>query len=296
MTDSLLLRNEEFNINKFLVYSIDENLIVQTPAGITKISDQRIIEMIMNWDMNAVQKVSKRFFEDLFAEDAEEAILFLEDYKIIEQEMINEHNITGITIVSDEEYIGSILYDRLGRHYENKLTINIISPDNLSVELMENQFIIYLQLKYDKKRVNTFLELRKKLGNTISIMGYTYSNNFYLDCLYNPTWKLPCHICHMGHIQSAFYSGYETELSYQMMIDLIYQESNNSFIRGIPLTPVQEMNIACLIINKVVGYLGNLNESAMHQQDINKSTMLNLETLKKSEDTAIYWEMCDCYE
>jgi McbB family protein len=296
MTDSLLLRDEEFNINKFLVYPIDDNLIVQTPAGITKISDKRMIDMILNWDVNAVQKISKEFLVELFAEDAGEAILFLENYKIIEQEMTNEINITGITIVSDEEYIGSLLYDRLACHYENKLTINITSPDNISSELMENQFIIYLQLKYDKKSVNKFLELQERSENSVSIIGYTYSNNFYLDCIYNPTWKLPCHNCHLGHIQSSFYSGDEKELSYQMMIDLIYQESNHSFIRGIPLTPVQEMNIACLILNKVVGYLGNLNEMAMHPQDINKSTMLNLESLKKSEGTAIYWEMCDCYE
>lgn len=41
------------------------------------------------------------------------------------------------------------------------------------------------------------------------------------------------------------------------------------------------MNIACLVLNKVIGYLGDLNRLSIHPQDINKSTMLNLKTLKK---------------
>lgn len=297
MSESHLLRKEEvFVINKFLMYLFNETLIIQTPTGISKVSDTRMIELIKDWDINSVQKFTKSEFKYLFEEDTDDAIQFLENYQIIEEKRENDINIKGITVISEDDFISNILLERLTHQYQNRLSIKSVSSNNFSSELFEDQFIIYIQTKYDKKRVKEFLGIQRRLNNSVTLMGYTYSTNFYLDCLYDPKWKLPCHNCHLGHIQSNFYSEEENEMSYQMMVELLYQESDDAFIRGIPLTSVQEMNIACLILNKVTGYIGDLNESSIHQQDINKSAMLNLKTLKKHEDNSIYWEMCDCYE
>ncbi|WP_369435904.1 McbB family protein [Lysinibacillus fusiformis] len=297
MRESHLLEKEEmFIINKFIMYPFKESLIIQTPTGIIKVSDTRMIEIIKDWDINSVQKYTKSEFKYLFEEETEDALSFLESYQIIEKERKNEVNIKGITIISEEDFVGEILLERLTNQYQNRLSIKTVSQNDFSRELFEDQFIIYIQTRYDKKRVKEFMGIQRELNNSVTLMGYTYSTNFYLDCLYDPKWKLPCHNCHVGHIQSNFYSEEENEMSYQMMVELLYQESDDAFIRGIPLTSIQEMNIACLILNKVIGYLGDLNELSIHPQDINKSTMLNLKTLKKYEDTAIFWEMCDCYE
>ncbi len=299
MRKSNLLEKEElFIINKFIMYPLKETLIIQTPTGIIKVSDTRMIEIIKNWDINSVRKYTKSEFKYLFEDETEDAISFLEDYQIIEKEKENEVNIKGITIIAEENenYIVELLLERLTNQYQNRLSIKTVSQNNFTSELFEDQFIIYIQTNYNKKRVKEFKEIQRKLNNSVTLMGYTYSSNFYLDCLYDPKWKLPCHNCHLGHIQSNFYSGEENEMSYQMMVELLYQESEDAFIRGIPLTSLQEMNIACLVLNKVIGYLGDLNRLSIHPQDLNKSTMLNLKTLKKYEDTAIFWEMCDCYE
>ncbi|MDC6268623.1 McbB family protein [Lysinibacillus fusiformis] len=299
MRKSNLLEKEElFIINKFIMYPLKETLIIQTPTGIIKVSDTRMIEIIKNWDINSVRKYTKSEFKYLFEDETEDAISFLENYQIIEKEKENEVNIKGITIIAEENenYIVELLLERLTNQYQNRLSIKTVSQNNFTSELFEDQFIIYIQTNYNKKRVKEFKEIQRKLNNSVTLMGYTYSSNFYLDCLYDPKWKLPCHNCHLGHIQSNFYSGEENEMSYQMMVELLYQESEDAFIRGIPLTSLQEMNIACLVLNKVIGYLGDLNRLSIHPQDLNKSTMLNLKTLKKYEDTAIFWEMCDCYE
>ncbi len=293
---NLLETEEEFVINKFIMYPFKETLIIQTPTGIIKISDTRMIEVIKDWDINSVRKYKKSEFKYLFEDDTEDAISFLESYQIIEKEKGNEVNIKGITIIAEEDFVGEILLERLTNQYGNKLSIEMISQNHFCSELLEDKFIIYIQTKYNKKRVKEFMGIQRKLNNSVTLMGYTYSSNFYLDCLYDPKWKLPCHNCHLGHIQSNFYSDDENEMSYQMMVDLLYQETDDTFVRGIPLTSIQEMNIACLVLNKVIGYLGDLNRLPIHPQDINKSTMLNLKTLKKYEDTAIFWEMCDCYE
>lgn len=293
---NLLKKDETFIINKFLMYPFKETLIIQTPVGITKVSDIRMIKIIKDWDIDSVQKFTKGEFTYLFKEDTEDAISFLESYQIIERERKNEINIKGVTIISEEDFISKILLERLTNQYQNRISIKSVSPNEFSSDLFEDQFVIYIQTKYDKKRVKEFMGIQRGLNNSVTLMGYTYSTNFYLDCLYNPKWKLPCHNCHLGHIQSNFYAEEENEMSYQMMVELLYQESNDSFIRGIPLTSIQEMNIACLTLNKVMGYLSDLKELSIHPQDLNKSTMLDLKTLKKYEDTAIFWEMCDCYE
>ncbi len=293
---NLLEKEETFIINKFIMYPFKETLIIQTPIGITKVSDTRMIEIIKDWDINSVRQYTKSEFKYLFEDETEDAISFLESYQIIEKERGNEINIKGITIIAEENFVGEILLDRLTNQYQNRLSIKTFSQNDFCSELFEDQFIIYIQTKYDKKRVKEFMGIQRKLNNSVTLMGYTYSSNFYLDCLYDPKWKLPCHNCHLGHIQSNFYAEEENEMSYQMMVELLYQESEDAFIRGIPLTSIQEMNIACLVLNKVIGYLGDLNRLSIHPQDINKSTMLNLKTLKKYEDTAIFWEMCDCYE
>jgi len=293
----LLIKEEIYIIKKFLIHLIKENLIIQTPTGITKVSDTRMIKLIKYWDTNLVRKFTKKEFEEVFEEDTEAAISFLENYQLIEKERENEINVKGITVISDgEDFISNVLLERLTNQFQDRLSIKCVSPHNFCSEFFEDQFIIYIQTKYDKKRVKEFMEIQRHLKNSVTLMGYTYSTNFYLDCLYDPKWKLPCHNCHVGHIQSNFYSEEDNEMSYQLMVELLYQESEDAFIRGIPLTSLQEMNIACLVLNKVTEYLGDLNESSIHQQNMNKSTMLNLKTLKKYEDTSIYWEMCDCYE
>lgn len=208
MNDVYLLTDEEtFIVNKFLMYPFEDTLIIQTPTGITKISDTSMIDLIKNWDTNSVQKFSKRELEYLFEEDTNDAISFLENYKIIERETKNQINIKGITILSEDNFISQLLLERLTNQYQNQLPINSISADDISSELLEDQFIIFIQTKYDKKRVKEFMGIQKKLNNSVTLMGYTYSTKFYLDCLYDPKWKLPCHNCHLGHIQSNFYSG-----------------------------------------------------------------------------------------
>lgn len=287
---------EKYIINKYLMYPIEEHLIIQTPTGITKVSDNRMIDLIKKWDINSVQQFTKDELNYLFEEETEDAINFLENYRIIEKEREKEVDINGITIISEDSFIDELILERLTNQYQNRLPIKRVSSNSFSNEILEDQFIIYIQTMYDKKRVKEFLEVQKGLKNSVTLMGYTYSTKFYLDCLYDPKWKQPCHNCHLGHIQSNFYSEEEIEMSYQMMIELLYQESEDAFIRGIPLTALQEINIACLILNKVTGYLGDLNESLIHPQNLNKSTMFDLITLKKYEDTSIFWEMCDCYE
>lgn len=76
----------------------------------------------------------------------------MESYQIIEKERGNEINIKGITIIAEENFVGEILLDRLTNQYQNRLSIKTFSQNDFCSELFEDQFIIYIQTKYDKKK------------------------------------------------------------------------------------------------------------------------------------------------
>lgn len=73
---NLLEKEETFIINKFIMYPFKETLIIQTPIGITKVSDTRMIEIIKDWDINSVRQYTKSEFKYLFEDETEDAISF----------------------------------------------------------------------------------------------------------------------------------------------------------------------------------------------------------------------------
>lgn len=289
-----------YSINKFLFYEVDEeSAVIQTAYGITKVFDSRMIKLIKNWEENFRESISFSDLELLFKSDTNEAIDYLEHYGIIESLKINKTQINGIKILSNSKTIGNLLSETLKKKYENHMNVSQINSDEFEEQSFENNLFIIFLNPYDKKMVKTLLEKQKDLRNTVSLMGYVYANNFYLDCFYSVDWKLPCHNCHMGHIQSSLYLSDDQEATYQQLIDSLFSETKDQFLVGMPLNSIQELNIACLITNKVYAYLNDLNtinSQLLHAEDLNKCTLMDLITFKKYEDTSLHWEMCDCYE
>lgn len=299
-TNDGVSKDSTFTINKYLFYEVDqESAVIQTANGITKISDKRMIELTKNWEESFIESISYLDLEFYFKDDTQEAIEYLNHYGIIELEKENITRINGIKIFSNSENIGKYLSDTLKKKYQNRMNVDQIGLNEFQEKNLENNLFIIMLNPYDKKIVKQLLEIQKKLHNTVSLMGYVYANNFYLDCLYSVDWKLPCHNCHIGHIHSSLYLSDDQEATYQQLIDSLFSETKDQFIVGMPLNSIQELNIACLISNKVYAYLYDLNtinSQLLHAEDFNKCTLMDLTTFKKYEDTSLHWEMCDCYE
>ncbi|MFO1441768.1 McbB family protein [Bacillus sp. Bva_UNVM-123] len=296
MVQQQSLDNTTYNIHKFLFYKLSEAVVIQTSQGISKINDNRMITLLTEWELKFNKTTTYLELESIFNEDTQEAIEFLMNYKIIEEIKNKEVKINGITIISNNDSISELVYNTLLNKFEGILEVNKINTENVYCEDLNQKLLVVLLNPYNKKFAKEFVETQKDLKNSISLFGYIYSNNFYLDCLYSVDWKLPCHNCHMGHIQNSLYAGEENEVTYQHLIDTLYSETNDSFEVGTHLDAIQDLNIACLVSNKVNSFLGDLGKLNLHPQSINKCVLLDVSTLKKYEDTSIYWEMCDCYE
>lgn len=289
-----------YTINKFLFYQVDDNaVVIQTANGLTKIHDHRMIELLQVWEESFKKSVSQRSLEEIFKEDSNEATQYLLRYGIIELTKANLARINSVKVLSTNNNVNNLLFDTISNKYANALDVSRISSNDLINHNFENDFLIIFLDQYDKKLVKTLQQKLRHAPTTVSLMSYVYAKNLYLDCLYSTDWKIPCHNCHIGHIQSSFYLNDDEEATYQQLIDHLYSETNDEFIAGIPLNSVQELNAACLISNKVNAFLNDLHYldgRFLHVEDINKCTLMDLSTFRKYEDTSLHWEMCDCYE
>lgn len=258
-----------------------------------------MIGLIKDWEENYKKSVSNSELELLFNNETSEAIDYLGHYGIIELTKLNKTQINEIKILSNNRNIGKTLFETLKAKYENNLNVSQIGLEEFEWQNFDNNLLIVFLNPYEKKFVKTLLRKQENLHKTVSLMGYVYANNFYLDCFYSVDWKLPCHNCHMGHIQSSLYLSDDQEATYQQLIDSLFSETKDQFLVGMPLNSIQELNISCLISNKINEYLNDLNilnSQLLHMEDLNKCTLLDLTTFRKYEDTSLHWEMCDCYE
>ncbi|XIH57253.1 McbB family protein (plasmid) [Priestia aryabhattai] len=289
-----------FSINKYLQHSLtDESLIIQTNNGITKVTDNRMINLLKEWDAKGNNTTSITSLENIFAEDTLDAIEYFKNYGIISDIKDIKVDVNGVLIVSNTHLTEKYIFETLNNQYSFNLDINTIDTNaflDIEEKQLEKKLIVVVLNPYEKTFVDLMLRKQKKLKDSITLMGYVYANNFYMDCLYNYDWKLPCHNCHMGHIKSNLYLDDSDHVTYQQLIDHLYSETDEELKIGTPLTPVQELNIACLVVNKVNKYINNLNMPSLHVEEFNTCTLLDLKDLKKFEDTSIHWEMCDCYE
>lgn len=293
-------KSKVFMINKYLQYSLpDDSLVIQTTIGITKVTDKRMVNLLKEWDKGGVTKVSFDTLKNLFEEDTQGAIGYLESYGVIKSKKNINIDINGLLVVSNTHLTQQYVFDTLYNQYGINLDTKAVHTDdflNLTDKELEQKLIVIILNPYDKTFVDSLLKKQKALNSSITLMGYIYANNFYMDCLYNYDWKLPCHNCHMGHIKSNLYLDESDHMTYQQIIDQLYSEANEGFEIGVPLSAVQELNIACLVVNKVNKYINDLSIPSIHIEEFNQCTLLDLKSFKKYEDTSIHWEMCDCYE
>lgn len=287
---------EIYRINPYLFYNLnDKHAVVQTSFGLTKITDTRMKNFLLDSEKNKIKTATIDLFNNYFNEITYAAIDFLTTYRVIELDIDINIDINSISVYSNHSPSNELIYNTLHSQYKDKLKVNAISEINLEV-LDEKTLLIVFLNPYDKNLIKSIQEWQKDNKESISLISYVYSNNFYMDCFYSPKWKLPCHNCHMGHIKSNFYSGESNESTYQQLIDELYIETEDKIGIGSPIDSKSVLNISCEIINVVSNYLSDLERTTFDLEDSNVCTLIDLNNFKRYKDTSIHWEMCDCYE
>ncbi|MGM7700509.1 McbB family protein [Pseudalkalibacillus sp. Hm43] len=286
---------DTYRINKFIYHVLaNGEAVIQTQAGMVRTDHMEMMELIENWDQKNQTLASEEEFKAVFAEDYLEAIEFLESYRIIEEVKEKKLSIDRLSVISNHSEIGELLHKTLKNDYQNHTEVNHCDIHSIKPS-QENELSIVFLNPYNKALGIELRDRQRNTPNSMMLMSYVYESSFYMDCFYSDDWKMPCHLCHMGHIESQSLVADSDTMTYQQMVSSLYSVDRD-FKINIPLTTTQQMNIVTLISNKLNRFMNDFHQSNLHPEEMTDCTLLDLKTLKSYQDTSIHWEMCDCYE
>ncbi|WP_433745932.1 McbB family protein [Falsibacillus pallidus] len=288
----------EYIVNNFIYHHIDSlnELVIQNDMGIIKIHNNEMKTFIINMDDRVNEVLIDVDFMEYFKENYKAAISFLEEYGIIQKKEKFNFDIRKITLFTNENKILKHIGNFLKEDLENRCEISIV--DNLEdlneIALDEETCLIVFLNPYRKDEATRIRDLVASRESYL-LMTYIYNNHFYIDSLYKEKWKNPCHLCHIGHIESQLRSDDENQMSYQNLIDMLYHE-DQKFGTKLCLTNGQVLNISSQIVNKVNKLITLTSGNVIFSEELLESTQFNLVENTKQQDISIHWELCDCYE
>ncbi|MBT2285403.1 McbB family protein [Paenibacillus polymyxa] len=285
-----------YRISKYIMFQVENgDIVIQNQESILKVSDNLMKQVISKWDLEQKENVSNEELEELFGDLAEEAIEFLMQYYILTPMKIKTVTVEKIVIASNDIETGKAIHRYLSEEYHSQIPVEVYDLDSLPLS-DQNELTVVFMSPYSKKKGKEIVLRQDKQTNSKLLFSYVYHGNFYMDCLYSPQWKVPCHLCHIGHIESSgLVEDTDQDMTYQNMIDLIYKE-NEAFEIQMPLSGVQKLNITSNLVNKIREYIGDFSVTKAHREDITTCTLVDLQNFKKIRDTSLHWELCNCYE
>ncbi len=289
---------QKFSINSFVIYALAPNeLVVMHNKGIVKIYDPRMIELITEWDTQDNKIVTYLTLENTFQDQCHQAIVFLIENAILFEEKHLNYDIKNLSILSNNkdflELSEKTYFQDL--NIEKKELIYHSSFDNNIENFTDNSLIVVFLNPYNKKLAFAIREALRKTSGSLLLMSYTYNSNFYIDSLYFPELYVPCHLCHMGHIESQLRVNTDNQITYQQIIDSIYYE-NPKFSIHMHLNKNQLLQITSMLSKLIFKHIVDYDDLTINNEEFQECTMLDLQSGKVFTDYSLHWELCDCYE
>lgn len=289
------MKNSTYSISKYIIFELrNGEAVVQNQDSIVIINNKIMIDLLKYWDTKQVRRVNKDEIKVYFNEDIDDAIEFMKQYQILKEEKPKKLDINKISIYSNHNDVALMLEKIVKEDYKDRINIHLLSSLD-DEKATDDELLLAFLNPYSKKLGKQIMRRQSISDNSKLILSYVYNSNFYIDCLYSSEWKVPCHNCHIGHIEAQSYLEEDTNMTYQQIIDLLYSVDED-FKVEIPLSGLQKINITRLLLNKLNKYINDFNVSKLHPAEITTCTLMDLSSLKIYEDTSIHWELCDCYE
>ncbi|UHA74286.1 McbB family protein [Paenibacillus sp. 481] len=289
----------EYEISNFVYHELHNgDVVVQNYRGIVKINNATMAHYVKSLDVKTKQTISMNSLSNSFGEHSDVALQFLLKYGIVKLKQKICFDIEEIVLLSNNDTISEHFNLHLAPYFaESKLpfsTITTVSDFNFNNKLL----IVFLN-PYDKLLAKKIVSKIQEYESALLMMTYIYNNKFYMDSLYNVDWKKPCHLCHVGFIETQLRVNQYADLSYQGLIDILYHEDATFKVEA-PISVVETYNMMTMILNQLDKFVfrtkGRVLYSNESLEDINHTFMLDLSTNKISRDVSIHWELCDCYE
>jgi McbB family protein len=284
-----------YKISDFIYYELnEETLVVMHNKGIVKIKENRMKNSIKEWDKNLHREISKNKISEIFGEDSEAALNFMLDNHILEINREVNFDLNKIRILTNSNVVAELIENTIIKDMRVPSTIATIDESShLDIE-NDALYVVFLN-PYNKQLAAMIDSQIKKNKNSILLMSYVYNNNFYMDSFYFPPLYNPCHMCHMGHIESQLRINTDGNITYQHIIDSIYLEEPNFSVNTV-LTQNNMINIVALLGNKMNKFITLDHGNLIFPEEWHECTMFDLQTNKIHTDFSLHWELCDCYE
>lgn len=296
---TLLGTNDSFTLNNFIIYQLDNEhreLVVMHNSGIVKVKEERLINCLKYWDQNNIKKTTKEYLVEKFGSDTDRVISFLQANSIFIEEKEFNYDIKSFIFMTNSEDIfisaKSLFFDETARD-SDVLLIN--EQCNLKSYMKPNSLFIVFLNPYNKKRAKQIRDSVREIEGSVLLMSYVYNNNFYIDSFYFPYLYNPCHLCHIGHIESQLRVDSTGNTTYQQIIDSIYFDEPTFPIHAV-LSNNNILNILSLLNNKLAKFITLESGNVIFPEELHECTMLDLQTNKLVTDYSLHWELCDCYE
>lgn len=295
----MILSEKKYSINNFVIHELvnEDSLVILNTRGIVKIKEHRLAKLIRDWDGNSLSHVFEDTLKKVFSEDFENALKFMLNNSILEEEKQVNFLVEKIMYISNNEKLNEFMKSVYSDELKLPKQIKFIDTESSVSHLCSEErclYIIFLN-PYNKRIAASIRDSIKINGSSLLMMSYVYNNNFYMDSLYFPSLYTPCHLCHIGHIESQLRVNTNGSISYQQIIDSIYLENPNFSIET-PLSQNNILNIATITSNRVSKIILFENGLLVFPEELHECLMLDLQNNQVHRDYSLYWELCDCYE
>lgn len=286
-----------YKVKSFVIYNgADGYSIVQSQSGIVRIEDKNMIDFLNFLDCHStISNISKKNILEFFSHFGDEAITFLEDNYIIQENDGYNFNVNKVVMFSNDKSI-SKLFDQETESFNQSNFQHLKDIKNISLD--SQTLLVTFINPLDWQLVDTIHKLVKKY-DSLWLLSYPYNNNFYFNNLYRYSWHVPCYKCVKSEIEDQERIEMFDEMSYQQVVDKLYN-SNPGFEIATKIDFSMSVKIIAMI-HFILEQFIFIDDPIRLQRNDKVANILDcfkLDTLNNTvmHESAIHWEMCDCYE
>ena len=276
----------KYHVLPFIITASSNDLVLQNAYSICVINNKSMKSFLEEIDSKCISIVDEEILNKYFQDNQKEALEYLFNNKIIEEEKNIHLEFSKIHFLTND----SLFYESLTFNCKgNKFDYKIDKLDN-DFEYLDfyndNLYIVILNpfnLYYFKELVNFF-----KNKDLLCKFAFSYNNCFYFSNYYKREWGNPCPLCFFSQIEAMLRSESKAYkiMNFQTILDIIYR-NDPKFEVNIIFTNYSALGIVNHLLNDL---------NCFNNYDINKISYIDLNNRNMNYDCALHWELCDCYE
>jgi McbB family protein len=281
------VRKLTYKIIPFLITNYDDKSVVQNSENLVILKDKNMIDFL-NWcDENAVYEVKREQVENFLKDRTSDGIKFMIDNNLIYLIKGKPVDYKDIVIYSnDDVFLDSMKFNAKG--YDRKFLYKKLAVDNTNVGNLKkgNLYIIFLNpfnFRYFSEVVGSFRE-----QNILCRFAFYYNNKIYITNYYKREWYNPCPLCFFGNLEASLRgmsAAYNT-VSFQTLLDLIYKKDAKFQVKN------NFSNYDMMLLTETLLYSLEIK----NMSNINNVYYVDIKDHSVYSDSAMYWELCDCYD